>query len=270
MAQEIPSTAQTTTNAEVNIRGVYYKSTICTSVFVAYTGTGGSFVINNVPPNDPKVQKVDCTFVPKMLCSCLGAFITPDLSAPGSLNPTQLPPNTNGIFYPTGATVTGILGTLLPTGSSNEWFFRPMNLPEVGTWKPSAGLGCYTYNLMAVLAVFEMAIIKKKQEENNSRAQQQMRAFNFQGAGNPQKWDIYIPLEGSQGKLSISGSQNVIHGHLKPDEDVQVSKGTFKPDDATLLQGILAGGPATVSFEQDETPAATGIYPNNGKIIIIN
>ncbi|XP_035706887.1 uncharacterized protein LOC118435267 [Folsomia candida] len=265
--EQLPSQIQISQTTTVSIRGSYFKSTITTKIFITYTGTTGIFVINGVPPGDPNMKALCCTFVPKQSGDG-DAILTPDSSAAkqGCLPPSQIPPDSHGVFYPAGSTVTGVPGNISPNPNNPaEYIFRPGSLPQEGTWKSETKSGCFMFNEKAQLMPFDMAWIKKREEDYN-KPQAAMRAFNFQGSANPQKWDVFIPIEGTMGKFQVANSQTVIHGYLKPNPEGPVEQGAFTPDDPIILQGIAStsGGTVMGSFEQDESPVSTGIVPNNG------
>lgn len=63
--------------------------------------------------------------------------------------------------------------------------------------------------------------------------------------------------------MSVPETTIVVHGTFLP-----LGRGytaTFKPDsESPQLTELAAKGPIQSSFEQDESPAVTGIFPNNG------
>jgi len=99
----------------VNIRGMYFKNTISTTIFIPFTGTVGCFVINNVPPTDPKVQKMVESFIPRQPKGTEEPpgtpmdIIQPDGSrqGPNLIPPSSIQPKQTGIFYPLGVVATG-------------------------------------------------------------------------------------------------------------------------------------------------------------------
>lgn len=132
-AEKPPLAMSEQKDLSVHIRGMYFTNTITTQVFVPFTGIMGSFVINNVSPVDPKVQKIEGNFNPRQPISPTdyggnkedGEFVV-DPSRPSNINPASLPPGgkTNGVFFAMGSTATGICKFFLDLKMNVPLFLR--------------------------------------------------------------------------------------------------------------------------------------------------
>lgn len=109
-----PTTLSAQKDVQMSIRGMYFKNTITTTVFIPFTGSMGSFVINNVSPVDPKAQKIEGAIFPRQPTGPkdygpdkYDAQFKPDATRANNIDQSTITGKQIGVFFPFGTSATG-------------------------------------------------------------------------------------------------------------------------------------------------------------------